>query len=181
MMRWKTEPLVKTATMWMFNAPEPAPNLATSWSWSNQGKTLTMNLIKGVKWSDGVCCFDADDVLFSAHRAGNHPNARSSFGLNTKGKAFKKIDSHTIQVTTEKPYPLMAVDLSNVHIVSANEKDKWEGEYNNGNSAHGTGPYKVVKWVKGVKGVGSLAPLVFFLVYRRKKKIIPQILPRVKP
>ena len=52
------------------------------------------------------------------------------------GKAastIKKIDSHTVHFISKKPYPLMAVDLSNVHIVSANEKDKWEGEYNNGN------------------------------------------------
>ena len=124
-----------------------SPGLATSWK-ALSDTTWEFKLRKGVKFHDGSD-FDADDVLFSAHRAGNHPNARSSFGLYTKGKAFKKIDSHTIQVTTEKPYPLMAVDLSNVHIVSANEKDKWEGEYNNGNSAHGTGPYKVVKWVKG--------------------------------
>ena len=124
-----------------------SPGLATSWKTLSE-TTWEFKLRKGVKFHDGSA-FDADDVLFSVHRAGNHPNARSSFGLYTKGKTFKKIDSYTIQVTTEKPYPLMPVDLSNVHIVSNNEKDKWEGEYNNGNSAHGTGPYKLVKWVKG--------------------------------
>ncbi len=123
------------------------PGLATSWKPLNQ-LTWEFKLRKGVKFHDGSD-FDADDVIFSMHRAGNHPNARSSFGLYTKGKAVKKIDSHTLHISSEKPYPLMAVDLSNVHIVSANEKDKWEGEYNNGNSAHGTGPYKVVRWVKG--------------------------------
>ncbi len=124
-----------------------SPGLAESWKALND-TTWEFKLRKGVKFHDGSA-FDADDVLFSAHRAGNHPNARSSFGLYTKGKTFKKIDSHTIQVTTEKPYPLMPVDLSNVHIVSSNEKDKWEGDYNNGSSAIGTGPYKVGKWVKG--------------------------------
>jgi len=114
-----------------------SPGLATSWK-ALSDTTWEFKLRKGVKFHDGSD-FDADDVLFSAHRAGNHPNARSSFGLYTKGKAFKKIDSHTIQVTTEKPYQLMAVDLCNVHIVCGNEKDKWEGEYNRGNSAHGTG------------------------------------------
>jgi len=83
------------------------------------------------------------------HRAGNHPNAKSSFGLYTKGKTVKKIDNYTIQVSTAKPYPLMAVDLSNVHIVSDKNKGKWEGDYNNGSAAHGTGPFKLVKWVKG--------------------------------
>ena len=124
-----------------------SPGLATSWKTLND--TLwEFKLRKGVKFHDGSS-FDADDVMFSVHRAGNHPNARSSFGLYTKGKTFKKINSHTIHVSTKKPYPLMAVDLSNIHIVSDKEKNKWEGAYNNGNSAHGTGPYKLVKWVKG--------------------------------
>ena len=124
-----------------------SPGLAESWKPIND-LTWEFKLRKGVKFHDGST-FDADDVAFSFHRAGNHPNARSSFGLYTKGKTIKIIDPYTIHISTEKPYPLMAVDVSNIHVVSANEKDKWEGEYNNGNSAHGTGPYKVVRWVKG--------------------------------
>jgi peptide/nickel transport system substrate-binding protein len=124
------------------------PGLATSWKPLDQ-LTWEFKLRKGVKFHDGSD-FDADDVIFSMHRGGNHPNARSSFGLYTKAAStIKKIDSHTLHFISKKPYPLMAVDLSNVHIVSANEKEKWEGEYNNGNSAHGTGPYKLVRWVKG--------------------------------
>lgn len=124
-----------------------SPGLATSWKALND-TTWEFKLRKGVKFHDGSD-FNADDILFTMHRAGNHPNARSSFGLFTKGKTFKKIDDYTVQVITEKPYPLMPVDLSSVHVVSDQEKDKWEGEYNNGNSAHGTGPYKLVKWIKG--------------------------------
>ncbi len=124
------------------------PGLATSWKPLDE-LTWEFKLRKGVKFHDGSD-FDADDVIFSMHRGGNHPNARSSFGLYTKAAStIKKIDSHTLHFISKKPYPLMAVDLSNVHIVSSNEKDKWEGEYNNGNSAHGTGPYKLVRWVKG--------------------------------
>ena len=124
-----------------------SPGLATSWKALNE-LTWEFKLRKGVKFHDGSD-FNADDVVFSFNRAGNHPNARSSFGLFTKGKKIKVIDNHTIQISTAKPFPLMVVDVSNVHIVSSNEKDKWEGEYNNGNSAYGTGPYKLVKWVKG--------------------------------
>ncbi len=124
------------------------PGLATSWKPLDE-LTWEFKLRKGVKFHDGSD-FDADDVIFSMHRGGNHPNARSSFGLYTKAAStIKKIDSHTLHFISEKPYPLMAVDLSNVHIVSSNEEGKWEGEYNNGNSAHGTGPYKLVRWVKG--------------------------------
>ena len=124
-----------------------SPGLATSWKALDE-LTWEFKLRKGVKFHDGSD-FNADDVVFSFHRGGNHPNARSSFGLYTKGKKIKVVDDYTLHISSEKPYPLMAVDVSNVHIVSSNEKDKWEGEYNNGNSAHGTGPYKLVKWVKG--------------------------------
>ncbi len=40
------------------------PWLATSWSWSNSGTTLTFTVRKGVKWSDGQP-FSAKDVLFT--------------------------------------------------------------------------------------------------------------------
>ena len=32
---------------------EPLPNLATDWEWSEDGLQLTMNIIRGAKWSDG--------------------------------------------------------------------------------------------------------------------------------
>ena len=124
-----------------------SPGLATSWKALND-TTWEFKLRKGVKFHDGSA-FDADDVVVSFHRGGNHPNAKSSFGLYTKGKTVKKIDSHTIQISTEKPYPLMPVDVSNIHIVSDKNQGKWEGDYNNGSAAHGTGPYKLGKWVKG--------------------------------
>ena len=35
-----------------------------SWEWSSDGKSLTMPLVKGIKWSDGQP-FSADDVMFT--------------------------------------------------------------------------------------------------------------------
>jgi len=32
----------------------PMPEIAKSWEWSSDGKQLTMHLIEGAKWSDGV-------------------------------------------------------------------------------------------------------------------------------
>lgn len=125
------------------------PGLATSWKPVND-TTWEFKLRKGVKFHDGSD-FDVDDVLFTMKRAAEHPNAKSSFKLYTDGggKEYKKIDKYTFQVTTPRPYPLMAVDLSNVHIVSDQTTGMWEGEFNNGKAAAGTGPYKFVKWIKG--------------------------------
>ncbi len=125
------------------------PGLATSWK-PVDDTTWEFKLRKGVKFHDGTP-FTADDVLFTMERAAAHPNAKSSFKLYTHGggKKFTKVDDHTIRVSTPRPYPLMAVDLSNVHIISKKSEGKWEGEFNNGSQAHGTGPFKFVKWTKG--------------------------------
>src|SRR6185437_9934772 len=40
------------------------PDLAQSWTFSDGGKTLTMQLRRGLKWSDGAP-FTARDVLFT--------------------------------------------------------------------------------------------------------------------
>lgn len=44
------------------------PGLATDWTWSEDGKTLTMNLRQGVTFQDGET-FDADAVKFNIDRA----------------------------------------------------------------------------------------------------------------
>tara|TARA_E500000331_G_scaffold357654_1_gene420218 strand:+ start:1655 stop:3244 length:1590 start_codon:yes stop_codon:yes gene_type:complete len=125
------------------------PGLAKSWKAIND-TTWEFKLRKGVKFHDGSS-FNADDILFSMERGANQPNAKSSFKLYTHGgsKNFIKVDDYTIRVTTPRPYPLMPTDLSNVHIVSKKVGDKLEGDFNNGSVAHGTGPYKLVKWIKG--------------------------------
>ena len=125
------------------------PGLATEWK-AIDDTTWEFKLRKGVKFHDGSE-FNVDDVLFSMERAAAHPNARSSFKLYSHGggKEFTRVDDYTFRVTTPKPYPLMATDLSTVHIVSDKAKDHWEGDFNNGSQAIGTGPYKFVKWTKG--------------------------------
>jgi peptide/nickel transport system substrate-binding protein len=56
------EPLFQINTL---NSGEPPiPWLATSYAWSNNNKTLTLNLRQGVKWSDGTP-FTSADVAFT--------------------------------------------------------------------------------------------------------------------
>ena len=59
------ECLTRTGPLFEVKAEElePMPNLAKSWEWSEDGHELTMHLIEGAKWSDGVP-FTADDVMF---------------------------------------------------------------------------------------------------------------------
>lgn len=50
------------------------PLLGTSYAWSNGNKTMTVNLRKGVKWSDGKQ-FTSADVLFSYNLLKKYPAA----------------------------------------------------------------------------------------------------------
>ena len=51
-----SECLTRTGPLFEVKADElePMPNLAKSWEWSEDGHKLTMHLIEGAKWSDGV-------------------------------------------------------------------------------------------------------------------------------
>jgi peptide/nickel transport system substrate-binding protein len=55
------------------------PWLAQSWKWTNGNKTLTLNLRKGVKWSDGKPLTSAD-VVYSL-TAGNQDKSMDMIGL----------------------------------------------------------------------------------------------------
>ena len=58
---------------------KPVPWLARSWRWSNGNKTLTLNIAKGVKWSDGKP-LTAADVVYSI-TAGRQDKLMDRVGL----------------------------------------------------------------------------------------------------
>jgi len=123
------------------------PGLATSWK-PVDDLTWEFKLRKGVKFHDGSD-FNADDVLATVKRAPNVPNSPSSFALYLKGKTVEKVDDYTIRIKTETPYPLMAVDISTIHIISDKAADATTEDFNSGKATSGTGPYKFVEWVPG--------------------------------
>src|SRR5215213_6745198 len=105
------EPLLMTGPMWLRgDTLEPVPNLATSWEWSADGKSLTMPLVKGIKWSDGQP-FTADDVMFTWNDIILDPGVtkawtkRSAWQLDGKDITLEKVDDNTIKWTfpVEKP------------------------------------------------------------------------------
>lgn len=104
------ESLVRTATMYLLKEPEPLPNLATSWEWSKDGKTLTMHLIEGAKWSDGVE-FTADDVLFTYYDIILDPHVPSwvsadIWTMNGKVTELEKVDKYTIKWHFGAAFPI---------------------------------------------------------------------------
>lgn len=68
------------------------PWLATSWAWSNDNKTFTAQIRKGVKWTDGQP-FTPADVVFSFNLMKRYP------ALNLLGVDFQTITSDASSVT----------------------------------------------------------------------------------
>jgi peptide/nickel transport system substrate-binding protein len=120
------------------------PALASSWTVSDDQKTYTFNLQKGVFFHDGAE-FNADDVVFSLDRA------RGKDSVNAQKALFKPIqsvvskDSHTVVVTLAQPTGgfLFSMGWGDAVIVDEASAGK--------NKSHpvGTGPFKFSKWVKG--------------------------------
>ena len=87
---------------------EPLPNLAKSWEWSEDGHKLTMHLIEGAKWSDGVP-FTSEDVMFFWQDNVLDPNVSPLNGATPEtfgeGTTLKAIDDYTIEWTFKEAFP----------------------------------------------------------------------------
>ncbi|TRC94501.1 ABC transporter substrate-binding protein [Mesorhizobium sp. WSM4303] len=105
-----SECLTRTAPLFQVEAKdtEPLPNLAKSWDWSKDGHTLTMHLVEGAKWSDGVA-FNADDVMFYWDDEVVDPNVSPLNGATAEtfgvGTTLKKIDDYTVEWTFKDAFP----------------------------------------------------------------------------
>ncbi|OBQ82275.1 ABC transporter substrate-binding protein [Mesorhizobium sp. WSM3873] len=105
-----SECLTRTAPLFQVDAKdtEPLPNLAKSWEWSKDGHKLTMHLVEGAKWSDGVP-FNADDVMFYWDDEVVDPNVSPLNGATPEtfgvGTTLKKIDDYTVEWTFKEAFP----------------------------------------------------------------------------
>lgn len=81
---------------------EVVPALAESWEISEDNKTFTFHLRRGLSWSDGHP-FSADDVVFTfkAIYDERYPN-RGAYDLSVDGEPFQveKVDDFTVEITT---------------------------------------------------------------------------------
>jgi len=135
------------------------PGLATKWQQLNP-TTWRFDLRKGVQFHDGTP-FTADDVVFTFARAAGDGSDMKSY-TNTIS-AVKKIDSHTIEIVTLAPFPILPDVISLVYIMSkkwAEENkaerpvDKRKGVENAASfKANGTGPFRLRSRDPGVRTV----------------------------
>src|SRR5499427_6437782 len=124
------------------------PGLAESWR-TVDPLTWEFKLRRGVKFHDGSD-FTAADVIASIERVPTVPNSPSSFTAYTKQiKEMILVDPYTIRFKTATPYPLMPSDMTQVAIISKSAAKASTDDFNSGKAAIGTGPYKLVRYVKG--------------------------------
>jgi peptide/nickel transport system substrate-binding protein len=107
-------------------------------------------LRKNVRFHDDTP-FTADDVVFSINRAAGEGSDMRS---NTNDiKEVRKVDSHTIEIETKAPFPILPNVLSTVYIMSkkwcednqaTKPVDRRKGIENAASfRANGTGPYRL--------------------------------------
>lgn len=125
------------------------PGLAESWRTVGD-TTWEFKLRRGVKFHDGSE-LTAEDVAFSIDRPATLKGVPGGFTVFTRPITQKVIvDPHTIQLKTATPYPNMPSDMASIIIVSKRAaQNAASADFDSGKAAVGTGPYKLVRFLKG--------------------------------
>ncbi|HEX9465424.1 MAG TPA: ABC transporter substrate-binding protein [Alphaproteobacteria bacterium] len=135
---------------------EKVPALAVEWTQAEPSRWRFV-LRRNVRFHDGAP-FDADDVVFSINRA---KAGASGFGQYVSTIARVEIvDSHTVDVLTTGPDPLLADSLTRVLIMDRDWATRAGAEepavagntaakFYASEHANGTGPYRLVSYQGG--------------------------------
>jgi peptide/nickel transport system substrate-binding protein len=129
---------------------DPLPQLAKSWSLSDDKTTYTFKLQDNVKFHDGQP-MTADDVIFSIMKFHTElsPRARPIFA---KIKEATAPDPHTVVLTLNAPFEpfLLMFDVTACAIVPKHIYDGTDYRTNPANQKPiGTGPFQFVEWQRG--------------------------------
>lgn len=104
------ECLTRTGPLFMVNPEDlqPLPNLARSWEWSEDGMSLTVNLVEGAKWSDGDP-FDTEDIEFYWNDIVQNPEVIPLNGATPatygEGTTLTIVDDYTFRMDFQSAFP----------------------------------------------------------------------------
>ena len=152
------------------------PDLAESWTVSEDGLTLTYNLRKGVKWHDGEA-FSSEDVLWSLNKI----KAEGYIGYTLMGVTdIAAPDENTVVLTLAQPDASLIYNMAyfGMYILPKHLYDgqDWATCDAATKLPIGTGAYKFVEHNKGVS-LTLEANMDYFLGAPQTDKIIYSIIP----
>jgi len=140
------------------------PALAKSWKTSADGRVFTLQLRKGIRFSDGHP-FDADDVLFSfavyLDENVDSPQ-RDLLIIDGKPLTVAKIDQYTVRFTLPRPYAAAERLFDGLAMLPRHllEKPYREGKFVQAwalnasvNEVAGLGPFRLKQYVAGERVV----------------------------
>lgn len=142
-----------------YDSTKIEPEVAESWTVSEDGKSLTFKISPKAKFWDGAQV-TAHDVKWSFDRAvslGGFPAVQMKAGSMTKPEQFVVVDDMTFRIDIPQPSKLTLPDLavpipfiinSKVAKAHATKDDPWATEYLHKTPA-GSGAYKIARWDAG--------------------------------
>jgi peptide/nickel transport system substrate-binding protein len=129
---------------------QPRPRLATAWTLSADGLTLSFTLRAGVKWHDGAD-FTSADVAFSLLNLLKpyHPRGRATFA-NLIGVDTPDPLTAVLRFSAPSPVVLNALSGFESPILPRHIYENGDPLRNPANNAPiGTGPFRFVSWQRG--------------------------------
>src|SRR5690349_3884942 len=140
------------------------PALAKSWKTSPDGRVFTLQLRKGIRFSDGHP-FDADDVVFSfaVYMDENVDSPqRDLLIIDGKPLTVTKVDQYTVRFTLPRPYAAAERIFDGLAMLPKHllEKPYREGKFSQAWSLNvaaseiaGLGPFRLKQYVPGQRVV----------------------------
>jgi peptide/nickel transport system substrate-binding protein len=128
---------------WDYTGDKVVPNIAKGWELSDGGRTLTLHLRHGMKWSDGQP-FTADDFIFWYEDMYQNkelvPTPSAAMMSNGKPGEMVKVDTYTVQFKFPEPYYMLPDVLAGSTPLGG---QAWQGLYGMGGyaPAHYLKPY----------------------------------------
>ncbi|MDY1003539.1 ABC transporter substrate-binding protein [Curtobacterium sp. CFBP9011] len=128
---------------------EPTPELATKWSTSDDGKTLTFTLRDDVTFTDGTP-FDAAAVVANIEHVQDPATASSTgyLALQSIAKATAT-DDRTVTLSLSRPDAALLESFSQPWVGMESPKALQRKQATNCESPVGTGPFRVTDWKHG--------------------------------
>jgi peptide/nickel transport system substrate-binding protein len=121
------------------------PGLAESWRVVDD-TTWEFRLRPGVRFHDGSP-LTAADVAASFARVPSVPGNPNPYSIYLSGvTGVEVVDDLTFRIRTSGPLPILPTNLTQIFIVPRSVQAKGNPEFNSGEAAIGTGPFRVGSW-----------------------------------